>query len=250
MKRAKRSYEKVTNGSRWIVILGGCQHIEELRKAPDVVLSFIDGRTRTTSKSSVPVLLRTYSEIRDEVSVAFDEVLDLRDSDEWYNSFIVNLVAEVGNFQNGWILVAYLLIDVPGNKKRALKHLAPVIIIEGRLELQEEHGNDWADKPKDLLSWMLDEAPEDPERTVKLWTTLILATNFASIHPSAKSTARWERRRWGVACKLVPGADGLKQLYQALFFLADNLQYIQPTLSNKRNDRKPHWGRCAKPSAF
>lgn len=42
-----------------------------------------------------------YPEIRDEVSVAFDEVLDLRGNGEWYNSFIANFLAEVGNCQNG-----------------------------------------------------------------------------------------------------------------------------------------------------
>ncbi|KAF8552120.1 hypothetical protein OG21DRAFT_1524005 [Imleria badia] len=92
---------KVTDGSRWIVVLGSRQHIEELRKALDDVLSFIDAvdeimqtehtvgpelhhntyhveviRSRLTQNLS-----SLYPEIRDEVSVAFDEVLDLRDND-------------------------------------------------------------------------------------------------------------------------------------------------------------------------
>lgn len=37
------------------------------------------------------------------------------------------------------------MTDIPGTKKSALKYLAP--IIEKRLKLQEEYGNDWVDKP-------------------------------------------------------------------------------------------------------
>jgi len=37
------------------------------------------------------------------------------------------------------------MTDIPGTMKRAMRHLAP--IIEERLKLQKEYGNDWVDKP-------------------------------------------------------------------------------------------------------
>ncbi|KAF8552118.1 hypothetical protein OG21DRAFT_175039 [Imleria badia] len=89
-----------------MVVLGGRQQIEDLRKAPDDVLSFIDAADEIMQKkhtlgpelhhstyhvevirSHLTQNLNTiYPEIRDGVSVAFDEVLDLRDSGERYTS--------------------------------------------------------------------------------------------------------------------------------------------------------------------
>ncbi|KAI9571037.1 cytochrome P450 [Boletus coccyginus] len=237
---------KVADRYRWIVVLGSRQHIDELRKAPDDVLSFLDAASDSIQMKYTmgPELLQNmyhveiirshltrslsslYSEIRDEVSVAFDEVLDLRDGEwksvralsaiqkdrrdtDWtdlnlrYTLDVIQGADEIRRFPRFLApLVAYFMTDVPGTTKRAMRHLGP--IIEERLKLQEEYGNDWAEKPNDLLSWLLDVAPEGPERTVKLLTTRVLSTNFAAIHTSATSFSH------------------------ALFFLAENPQYIRP----------------------
>lgn len=42
-------------------------------------------------------------------------------------------------------IVVRFMTDVPDCKKRAGKHLAP--IIEERLSLLKEYGNDWPDRP-------------------------------------------------------------------------------------------------------
>jgi len=41
---------KVADRYRWIVVLGGRQHIDELRKAPDNELSFMDAASDVCSK--------------------------------------------------------------------------------------------------------------------------------------------------------------------------------------------------------
>ncbi|KAI9571035.1 cytochrome P450 [Boletus coccyginus] len=249
---------KVADRYRWIVVLGGRQHIDELRKAPDDVLSFLDAASDSVQIKYTmgPELLQNmyhveiirshltrslsslYPEIRNEVSIAFDEVLDLRDGEwksvralsaiqkvvcrtsnrlfvglplcrdtDWtdlslrYTLDVVHGADEIRRFPRFLApLVAYFMTDVPGTTKRAMRHLGP--IIEERLKLQEEYGNDWAEKPNDLLSWLLDVAPEG-ERTVKLLTIRVLAINFAAIHTSSSSFSH------------------------ALFFLAENPQYIQ-----------------------
>lgn len=41
---------KVADGSRWIVVLGGREHMEELQKAPEDALSFLDAADDVSSK--------------------------------------------------------------------------------------------------------------------------------------------------------------------------------------------------------
>ncbi|KAG9310147.1 cytochrome P450 [Chiua virens] len=251
---------KVADRYHWIVVLGSRQHMEELRKAPDDTLSFHEAanetiRTEYTLGSEVyhnPYHIETvrshltrslstlYPEIRDEISVAFEEVLNLEDN-EWKSipalRAIQRVVCRTSNRlfvglplcrDNDWLdlnlrftldvvqggktilrfprflapLVAHFMTDVPGSTKRGMKHLGP--IIEERLKCLKEYGVDWADKPNDLLSWLLHDAPEGPERTVRLLTTRVLTVNFAAIHTSSNSFAH------------------------ALFFLAENPQYLQP----------------------
>ncbi|KAF9244075.1 cytochrome P450 [Melanogaster broomeanus] len=173
-----------------------------------------------------------YPAIRDEVVTAFEEVLDLRDN-EWKSvpafAAVQKIVCRTSNRifvglplcrDPDWIdlnvrftfdvikgalnfdsLVARFMTNVPETNRRAVKHLGP--IIEERLKHLEENGNVWADKPHDLISWLMDEA-EGSERTIKAWTQRVLAVNFAAVHTSANSFT------------------------QALYNLATNPQYIQP----------------------
>ncbi|KAI9571788.1 hypothetical protein HD554DRAFT_2169035 [Boletus coccyginus] len=198
---------KVVDHYRWIVVLGGRQHINELRKAPDDTLLLSDAENDSIQMNSTmgPELLHNmyhvevihshltrnlsslYPEIQDEILLAFEEVLDLRDN-EWKSvhalSTIQKVVCRTSNRlfvrlplcrDINWInlnlryvliviegvdtiqcfpgflafLVAHFMIDVLGTMKHAMRHLTP--IIKGRLKLQE-YGNDWVDKPNDLLS--------------------------------------------------------------------------------------------------
>ncbi|KAF9230013.1 cytochrome P450, partial [Melanogaster broomeanus] len=180
-----------------------------------------------------------YPAIRDEVVTAFEEVLDLRGNgklDVPAFAAVQKIVCRTSNRifvglplcrDPDWIdlnirftfdaikggiiiglfpkfmapLVARFMTNVPETNRRAVKHLGP--IIEERLKHLEENGNAWADKPHDLISWLMDEA-EGSERTIKAWTQRVLAVNFAAVHVSAHSFT------------------------QALYNLATNPQYIQP----------------------
>ncbi|KAF8844224.1 cytochrome P450, partial [Paxillus ammoniavirescens] len=174
-------------------------------------------------------------DMKDETVVAFEEVLDLRGNEwksvpalqaiqkvmcrtsnrifvglplcrnpEWVDlavNFTLDVVkggVMIGLFPKAMApLVARFLTNVPGSARRGMKHLGP--IIEERRKHLEEHGKDWADKPNDFLSWLMDD-PQGSKTSVKDLTLRILTLNFAAIH-----------------C-----------LTQALYTLAANPQYMQP----------------------
>ncbi|KAF9237108.1 hypothetical protein BU15DRAFT_63481 [Melanogaster broomeanus] len=207
---------KVSKLYRWVVVVSGRQHLEELRKAPDDELSFQEAT----------------NEINDELVTAFEETLDLK-GDEWKsvpalhtvqkvicrtsNRIFVGLplylnIQFIFDIVKGGIIirlfpkfmapfVARFMTSIPGSTSRVMKHLGP--IIEERKKCLEEYGPAWAGKPvvglNDLLSWLMDEATGS-QYSIESLTRRILAVNFAAIH----------------------------SFTQALFNLAANPQYIQP----------------------
>ncbi|KAH7886354.1 cytochrome P450 [Phlebopus sp. FC_14] len=178
-----------------------------------------------------------YPEIRDEIVTAFDDVLDLKDH-EWKNipafDAIQQVVCRTSNRifvglplcrDPDWInlnirftldvvkaaliinlfpnfmapLVVQLMTNIPSNVRRGAKHLGP--IFTERQKYIDAYGKEWADKPNDMLAWLMDEGSE---RTTWSMTRRLLTVNFAAIHTSSNSFT------------------------QALFNLAANPQYIQP----------------------
>ncbi|KIK77861.1 hypothetical protein PAXRUDRAFT_775722 [Paxillus rubicundulus Ve08.2h10] len=100
-------------------------------------------------------------------------------------------------------LVARFMTGVPASIRRGMKHLGP--IIEERRKHLEEYGKDWADKPNDFLSWLMDH-PEASDRSIKELTLRMLVVNLAAVHV-------------GLA---------FQSFTQALYNLAANPQYMQP----------------------
>ncbi|KAF9233509.1 cytochrome P450 [Melanogaster broomeanus] len=180
-----------------------------------------------------------YTDIRDEIVAAFDDTLDLQ-GNEWKNmpafDAILKVICRTSNrvfvglplcrdpdwmdltikftldvVKGGIVvglfprflapIVAQFMTSVPGSTKRAMEHLRP--IIEERQKYFDEYGIAWADKPNDILSWLIDVA-EGSERTIKSLTLRILSVNFSAIHTSSNIFT------------------------QALFRLAANPQYVQP----------------------
>ncbi|KAJ7154091.1 cytochrome P450, partial [Mycena filopes] len=78
--------------------------------------------------------------------------------------------------------VAPLFSTRKSSLRHALKFLGP--ILDDRLEKERRYRQDWADRPNDLISWLLDAADES-ERTVPALALRILATNMAAIHTSS-----------------------------------------------------------------
>ncbi|KAI6101683.1 cytochrome P450 [Pisolithus croceorrhizus] len=156
-----------------------------------------------------------YPDIRDEVYTAFEELLDLKD-DAW-KSFVATetvreIVCRVSNRtfvglplcrDADWIdlnsrfavdlatdanilkmfpmflvpLVSKILPNTAASIQRAMEHLDP--IIKERLSCMRERGDDWNDKPNDVLQWLIDEKQESSTRQL---TLRVLTINFASIH--------------------------------------------------------------------
>ncbi|KAF9235152.1 cytochrome P450 [Melanogaster broomeanus] len=177
-----------------------------------------------------------YPDIRDEVVTAFEEILDLKCNDwksvpafdtvrgvvcrtanrvlvglplcrnpDWVNLtvlFTVNLVKAgfiIGLFP---IILAPLaarwLTNVTRSVRRSMKHLRP--IIEERQKYVKKYGNRAADRPNDLLSWLMEEA-EGSEQNVKALTLRVLIVNFGAIHAN---------------------------IFESLYNLAANPQYMKP----------------------
>ncbi|KAG6825307.1 hypothetical protein H0H92_004102, partial [Tricholoma furcatifolium] len=65
---------------------------------------------------------------------------------------------------------------------RCVKHIQPVV--EERRRNMEEHGKDYADKPNDMLSWLMDAASEE-EGKIRSLARRILTVNLAAIHTSS-----------------------------------------------------------------
>ncbi|KAF8547708.1 cytochrome P450 [Imleria badia] len=248
---------KIATLYHWVVIVTSPAHVEELRDARDDELSFLEAtnedlNTEFTMGSEVhydpyhiPVIRSQlprkigvlYPEMREEIIVAFDEILDL-DDNEWKSvpalttiqqivcrasnrSFVglplcrnpdyvsLNIQFTIDAVTGGLVigffpkflkpLAAHFVTSVPKNTRRALRHLRS--IIEERRKYLNEYGKEWTEKPNDLLSWLMDEAPD---ATVESLTKRVLSANFAAIHTSANVFT------------------------YALYNLAANPEYIQP----------------------
>ncbi|KIJ13823.1 hypothetical protein PAXINDRAFT_170142 [Paxillus involutus ATCC 200175] len=166
-----------------------------------------------------------YPDIRDEIVTAFEETLDLR-GNEWKSvpafQTIRKVVCRTSNRifvglplcrDPDWIdlnerfaldvvkggliigffpkvlapLVARFMTSVPGSTRRGMKLLGPMI--EERRKHIEEYGKDWADKPNDFLTWLMDH-PDGSQGSVKELTLRILTLNFAALHSTSISFAQ------------------------------------------------------------
>ncbi|KAI6115160.1 cytochrome P450 [Pisolithus croceorrhizus] len=156
-----------------------------------------------------------YPDVKDEVHTAFEELLDLKDN-VWKSVPAVETVREIVCRASNrvfvglplcrdpdWIdlnsrfavdvatdahilnlfpkflvpLVSKKLPNTAAGIARAMKHLDP--LIKERFRHMEEHGDDWSDKPNDILQWLIDEKEESSTRQL---TLRVLTINFASIH--------------------------------------------------------------------
>ncbi|CCM06206.1 uncharacterized protein FIBRA_08450 [Fibroporia radiculosa] len=110
-------------------------------------------------------------------------------------------------------VVARLLPDVSKGIDRGVRHLEP--IISKRLRMLEDLGDEWTDRPNDMLQWLI-EAARGEERTVRALVIRVLAVNLAALHTTAVS------------------------LTMALFYLAAFPQYIGPLRDEVENVVREH----------
>ncbi|KAF7303509.1 Cytochrome P450 [Mycena indigotica] len=170
-------------------------------------------------------LSRCFPEVRDEIVHAFQDVLALRTTGEWEtvtvlptmmkvvsrtsnrlfvglplcrNPEYINLSIDytVSVFSRGSIIALFpdfmkrfvspILSSKNSSLRYALKFLGP--ILEERIDAEKRYGKDRPDRPNDLISWLLDYAPEH-ELTPPALTLRILAINMAAIHTSSTTLA-------------------------------------------------------------
>ncbi|KAJ7269688.1 cytochrome P450 [Mycena rebaudengoi] len=71
--------------------------------------------------------------------------------------------------------------------RSAVKYVGPTI--QHRLEMHKKYGRDWpdAERPNDLLTWLIDAAGDRPDRlTVRSLTIKVLLVNFGAIHTTTQ----------------------------------------------------------------
>ncbi|KIJ21175.1 hypothetical protein PAXINDRAFT_65823 [Paxillus involutus ATCC 200175] len=258
-EKHKGTLFKVPGLYRWTVVVSGPQFLEDMNKASEDELSFMEAANDNLNIEYLlghdvhynpyhAAIIRSkltrnlgilYPDIRNEIVTAFKETLDLR-GNEWKGVPTFQTVREVVSRTSNrilvglplcrnpdWIdlttgftmdvitsgfiitlfpkvlapLVTRFMTSIPRSIRRGMKHLGP--IIEERRRHLKEYGKDWADKPNDFLSWLMDH-PEASESSIKDLTLRILSVNFAAIHTSSNSFT------------------------QALYILAANPQYMKP----------------------
>ncbi|THV06864.1 cytochrome P450 [Dendrothele bispora CBS 962.96] len=70
--------------------------------------------------------------------------------------------------------------------RRAIRHLQP--IIQERLKMQEQIGQEWVDRPSDFIQWLIDteqNAPLSQRTSVEDICIRVLAANFAAVHTTS-----------------------------------------------------------------
>ncbi|KAF7320661.1 Cytochrome P450 [Mycena chlorophos] len=249
----------------WHYLIWGEQHVREIASAPEHVLGFnaataeelqtkwTVGRqitddawhANTVRGSLTRNLSRCFPEVRDEIVLAFDEILGKQlDGTEWKAFRIQEMTMQIVARTSNRLFVGVPLCRVPewiqmnidytinafvraqiisllpeftkpiiapliSSKNRSLRHALRFLlpVLKERLESELVQGKERPDRPNDLISWLLDYAP-DYERDEKAIALRILAVNASAIHTS--STAR------------------LAALTMALFDLAAYPEHIGP----------------------
>ncbi|KAJ7579526.1 cytochrome P450, partial [Mycena floridula] len=78
-------------------------------------------------------------------------------------------------------LVAHFFTNTHA-KIKGMQYIGP--ILDERLGQEAEHGQNWSDRPNDMINWLLDSAPP-AERTVRGVAVRILTVNMAAIYTSS-----------------------------------------------------------------
>ncbi|KAI0292786.1 cytochrome P450 [Russula brevipes] len=246
IRMLKEGYEK-----EWMVLAAGPELIEDVRKAPDHVLSVIEPRTESLqSEYTLDLLDRndrystevirskltrniavTFKEIREELINALDDWIPTHE-DKWVKVPILETVQRViccttnrvfvglplcrnRDYQTLNLTFAVNVIKygtiismfpkpfkrLPSQIRQEIEFIRPMV--KERFAKMEEFGDDWDDKPNDMLMWLMEEA-KGVERSLEGLARRLLLANFAGIHATSLTFT------------------------QTLYRLLGNPQYIEP----------------------
>ncbi|KAI0067894.1 cytochrome P450 [Artomyces pyxidatus] len=239
-QKYKSGVFKVAMPDYWLVVATGRQLIEDLRKAPDDVLSMAQAvnlffqtdytmgpeiennpyHKQVLQSQLTRNLPLVFDDLREELLAALDDVIPAK-VDEWvaistrqalrqiicrttnrvfvgatvcrnedYQRLHIEFAVDVtksGRLINRFPnflkpVVGPLFTKLPEYTRREMIYLQPMI--EERRQKMEEQGNDWKDKPNDMLMWLM-EAATGEERSVENLSRRLLHVNFAALHTSS-----------------------------------------------------------------
>ncbi|KAF7792532.1 hypothetical protein EIP86_003573 [Pleurotus ostreatoroseus] len=169
-------------------------------------------------------LTEAFADIRDEIAAAFSEHIPAPDNGKWISvpalSVMQQVVARASNRifvglpycrNKEYLQVAIdvtidimqsrrILIFMPAFLKPFFANWAANInrhvkscdkylheVWDARLQNLERFGDDWPDKPNDMLQWLIDEERKNEKFDVKNLISMILTVNFAAIHTSSNT---------------------------------------------------------------
>ncbi|KAF8271099.1 cytochrome P450 [Lactarius quietus] len=257
--RSRLGLFKVATFRRWIVLASGPQLIEDIKKAPNDVLSMIARardllqleytqdvldwedeyhmeviRTKLTRN-----IADTFKEVREELTRSLDTFIPMH-GDDWVNVPVIQTIQRVicatsnrvfvgtplcrdKDYQNLNLSYTINIVKAATTLRMFPKPLKPIVarmiskfpsqirqeeefirpIVEERFAKMEEFGENWDDKPNDMLMWLMSEA-KGRERSLEGLARRLLSINFAAIHTTSLSTTT------------------------ALYYLLSNPEYIEP----------------------
>ncbi|KAH9992079.1 cytochrome P450 [Russula vinacea] len=230
---------KIAGFRRWMVLAAGSGPIEDVRRAPDDVLCFVEAMKDSLQTEYTLDILNpkdTYStdvirsklsrdisvifnEVREELIMAMDDLIPTCE-DKWVKvpilqtlqrvlcrttnrifvgvplcrdhdyqtlniDFVTNVVKSgmiISMFPKPLKSIVSRMLSLPSKIQQEIEFIKPMV--EERFAKMEEYGEDWDDKPNDMLMWLMSEA-KGVERSPEGLARRLLATNLAAIHPTS-----------------------------------------------------------------
>jgi cytochrome P450 len=235
-----RGLFKIATLRRWNVLASSPELIEDVRKAPDDLLSlnesaieFLqaeytldlldidnDYHTQVIRSNLTRNIADTFKEVRDELIRSLDASIPVH-GDDWVKVPVVETIQRVIcattnrvfvgaplcrdrdyqtlnlNFAVNVVksatiismfpkplkpIVARTLSNLPSQIRQETEFIRPMV--EERFARMEEFGEDWDDKPNDMLMWLMSEA-KGAERSLEGLARRLLFVNFAGIHTTS-----------------------------------------------------------------
>ncbi|KAH9047275.1 cytochrome P450 [Lactarius hengduanensis] len=245
LPRLKYGYEKTGRGlfktatfQRWLVLASSPELIEDVRKAPDDVLSLTASLVELLQSEYTLDLLDmdneyhvdvirskltrnvNFKDVRDELIRSLDGSIPVR-GDDWVKVPVLGTMLRVvcattnrvfvgsplcrnqdyltlnSNFTANVMkfatiirmfpkplkpIVARAFSSLPSQIRQEMEFIRPMV--EERFARMDEFGEDWDDKPNDMLMWLMSEA-KGVERSLEGLARRLLAVNFAAIHTTS-----------------------------------------------------------------